>query len=203
MYFDVEVVNPKETPEKAGGKATHTGRIEFVLYPHEAPRAAENFRAMCTGERGGAKTFTGMKFYRILDAFIDQAGSHGTNSIWDSSFDDDPGGLDLHHERPGLLSAANSGPDSNSGHFSIVVGPAPHLDGSYTIFGEVVAGAETMMAINRLDDPKTHKVTGSAKVTKAGCLLNCAPRGQVTPKCSRRAVVKTTVQGKDMYRCID
>ena len=47
------------------------------------------------------------------------------------------GGLALKHDKPGLLSAANSGPDSNTGYFSIVVSPAPHLDGSYTIFGEV------------------------------------------------------------------
>jgi hypothetical protein len=52
------------------------GRIEFVLYAHEAPRGAENFRAMCTGEKGGKHTFQGMHFYRILDAFIDQARAH-------------------------------------------------------------------------------------------------------------------------------
>ena len=85
-------------------------------------------------------TFEGMKFYRIIDRFIDQSGQHGAASIWGGSFDDDPGGLALRHERGGLLSAANSGPDSNSGHFSIVVAPAPHLDGGYTIFGEVVGG---------------------------------------------------------------
>ncbi|KAJ1637448.1 cyclophilin-like domain-containing protein [Pavlovales sp. CCMP2436] len=78
-----------------------------------------------------------MRFYRIIDRFIDQAGVNGINSIWDGAFDDDPGGLALHHDRDGLLSSANSGPDSNTGHFSIVVAPAPHLDGSYTIFGEV------------------------------------------------------------------
>ena len=125
VYFDTEI---------DGARA---GRIEFILYAREAPRAAENFRAMCVGEKGGKLTFDGMRFYRILDQFIDQAGAGG-GSIWGGAFDDDPAGLALRHERPGLLSAANAGPDTNSGHFSIVVAPAPHLDGSYTIFGEVV-----------------------------------------------------------------
>jgi len=48
------------------------GRIEFVIYANESPRAAENFRAMCTGEKAGKHNFIGMKFYRIIDAFIDQ-----------------------------------------------------------------------------------------------------------------------------------
>ncbi|EOD18861.1 cyclophilin, partial [Emiliania huxleyi CCMP1516] len=135
-----------------GGAAS---RMEFVLYATEAPRAAENFRAMCTGEKGGKLTFSGMRFYRIIDQFIDQAGVNGSRGL--------PPSLSHHlvcvekfyltflrHDRAGLLSAANSGPDSNSGHFSVVVSPAPHLDGSYTIFGEVVSGHDTMMAINKL-----------------------------------------------------
>ena len=84
-----------------GGAAS---RMEFVLYATEAPRAAENFRAMCTGEKGGKLTFSGMRFYRIIDQFIDQAGVNGVGSIWGSStvsgssFDDDPGGLALRHD---------------------------------------------------------------------------------------------------------
>jgi peptidyl-prolyl isomerase D len=81
---------------------------------------------------GGKLSYAGAKFYRIIDMFIDQTGVQGVSSIWGGSFDDDPGGLALKHERRGLLSAANSGPDTNSGHFSIVVSPAPHLDGGYT-----------------------------------------------------------------------
>ena len=55
--------------------------MEFVLYAHEAPRHAENFRAMCTGEKGGKLTFKGMTFYRIIDMFIDQAGVQAAGSI--------------------------------------------------------------------------------------------------------------------------
>mmetsp|Transcript_13430 Transcript_13430/g.22358 ORF Transcript_13430/g.22358 Transcript_13430/m.22358 type:complete len:252 (+) Transcript_13430:1-756(+) len=191
VFFDIQI----------DGKAA--GRIEFVLYAHEAPRAAENFRAMCTGERGGKYTFAGMRFYRIIDRFIDQAGVNGVNSIWGGSFDDDPGGLALKHNKAGLLSAANSGPDTNSGHFSIVVAPAPHLNGGYTIFGEVVSGMETVNAINKLTVRGTDRVVGKAVVTKAGCMLNCNSRPSVTPKCKTRSKVAQTERGGHYRPCLD
>ena len=197
VYFDVQI--SYNTPSAADGvPAAAGGRIEFVLYAHESPRAAENFRAMCTGEKGGKLTYTGMRFYRIIDMFIDQAGA-GPGAIWGGSFDDDPGGLKLRHERPGLLSAANSGPDSNSGHFSIVVSPAPHLDGGYTVFGEVLSGMDVMMAVNRLDK----HAKGNAVVSKAGCLANCAPRPEVKPKCLHREEQERKVQGRPMHPCLD
>ena len=192
VFFEVDIEYSDATGERGGG------RIEFVLYRHEAPRAAENFRAMCTGEKGGRQHYKGMNFYRIIDMFIDQSGA-GQGSIWGGSFDDDPGGLALRHERPGLLSAANMGPDTNSGHFSIVVAPAPHLDGGYTIFGEVTSGMDVVMAINKLD--KYRK--GKAIVKEAGCLANCEPRPEVTAKCAHRASESSKVQGKPVHACID
>lgn len=179
------------------------GRIEFVLYAHEAPRAAENFRAMCTAPpAGGNAPYAGMPFYRIIDHFIDQAG--GPSSVWNgSAFDDDPGGLALKHDRSGLLSAANSGPNTNSGHFSIVVSPAPHLNGDYTVFGEVVAGWDTMWAINRLAPPGASRATGSAKVTGAGCSASCERRHDVLAKCKTKAAQTSKVQGRPVHRCLD
>eukprot|EP00877_Chromochloris_zofingiensis_P014813 jgi/Chrzof1/9586/Cz04g08140.t1 len=144
-------------------KGSYIGRITMVLFSKEAPRAANNFRALCTGEKGlvpegreGAGKryhFKGNPFYRIIDEFIDQAGA-GTESVYGGQFKDDPGGLALKHNRKGLLSMANTGPDTNTSHFSIMMGPAPHLDGKYTIFGEVVEGFEVMDAINALSHGK-------------------------------------------------
>jgi len=200
VFFDVQITPAPSDGMDGRGGAALGGRIEFALYAHEAPRAAENFRAMCTGEKGGKTTYKGMKFYRIIDMFIDQAGSHASGSIWGTAFDDDPGGLLLRHDRAGLLSAANSGPDTNSGHFSVVVAPAPHLDGSYTIFGEVTAGWDVMMAINRLDKYDHGR---TATVVRAGCLSSCEPRPSVAAKCKTRATTKTAVQGRQMFKCID
>ena len=70
----------------------------------------------------------GKHFYRIIDSFIDQSGAN-TESVFGGQFKDDPGGLRLKHDRPGLLSMANTGPDTNTSHFSILVSPAPHLVG--------------------------------------------------------------------------
>ena len=144
-----------------------------------------------------------MKFYRIIDRFIDQSGQHGAASIWGGSFDDDPGGLALRHERGGLLSAANSGPDSNSGHLSIVVAPAPHLDGGYTIFGEVVGGMDVVEAVNKLAVKGRDTPKGEAKVVKAGCTQYCEPRPEVTAKCAHRDTETTKVQNRPIHKCLD
>jgi cyclophilin family peptidyl-prolyl cis-trans isomerase len=153
VYFDVEI---KENP---------VGRIEMVLFPDVAPRAAENFRQLCTGESGRvpdeegregaglARHFKGASFYRIIDQFIDQAGAN-VESVFGGQFEDDPGGLALKHEHKGILSMANMGPDTNTAHFSIMMGPQPHLDTHYTIFGQVVEGFDVVDAINALSKGK-------------------------------------------------
>lgn len=207
VYFDVKIKWDK-LAAPGEKKRLDGGRITFVLYAKESPRHAENFRAMCTGEKGGKFSFNGMSFYRIIDMFIDQAGSHKAGSIWGTSFDDDPGGLKLKHEKPGLLSAANGGPDTNSGHFSIVVAPAPHLDGGYTVFGEVISGHDVMMAINSLSPPGSDRAKlGKAWVEVAGCIDSCDPirvNGQpVTAKCMEREKEIRPVQGRPGHPCLN
>ncbi|GBF94044.1 peptidyl-prolyl cis-trans isomerase D [Raphidocelis subcapitata] len=142
-----------------GIRGKYVGRVEIVLFTHTSPRSAENFRQLCTGERGivpqgreGAGQpyhFKGRPFYRIVEGFIDQAGAE-VESVFGGEFRDDAGGLQLKHDRIGLLSMANAGPNTNTAHFSIMLGPAHHLDGSYTIFGEVVSGLEAVRAVNAL-----------------------------------------------------
>ncbi|KXZ46929.1 hypothetical protein GPECTOR_39g423 [Gonium pectorale] len=121
---------------------TRLGRIEMVLFVKESPRAGENMRQLCSGEKGG-------KYTLKADRFIDQTGA-AADGIFDGEFHDDPGGLKLKHTHKGLLSMANSGPNTNGGHFSLIMGPAHHLDGSYTIFGEIVSGIEVAEQVNHL-----------------------------------------------------
>ncbi|KAG2487798.1 hypothetical protein HYH03_013642 [Edaphochlamys debaryana] len=128
---------------------TVLGRIEYVLFAKDSPRAAENMRVLCSGEMGKDLHLKGSYYYRIIDRFIDQTGARG-DGIFGGPFHDDPGGIKLKHDRKGLLSMANSGPNTNGGHFSTTMGPAHHLDGSYTIFGEVVSGLEIAEAVNKL-----------------------------------------------------
>lgn len=114
----------------------------------------------------------GNYFYRIIDQFIDQTGA-GTESIYGSDFKDDPGGLELKHDRGGLLSMANNGPDTNGSDFSIVVHPSPHLNGAYVIFGEMVSGWNVAVAINILSIGKPDHTAGpevQAKIVNSGQL---------------------------------
>ena len=157
VFFDIEI------------DSKPAGRMEMMLFTSVAPRAATNFLRMCTGEKGGRYTYQGARFYRILDLFIDQTGVDGVGAIDGSTFDDDPGGLALLHDRPGLLSCANSGKNTNTNHFSIMIAPAPHLNGAYTIFGEVVRGFDVAVAINKLASA-SGAPTGAAVIVKAGQL---------------------------------
>jgi peptidyl-prolyl isomerase D len=91
----------------------------------------------------------GVYFYRIIDQFINQAGV-GTDSTYGGYFKDDPGGLAIEHDRAGLLSMAQTGPDTNDSHFSIMMNPAPHLNGKHVVFGELVSGWDVAQAINAL-----------------------------------------------------
>lgn len=112
----------------------------------------------------------GASFYRIIDKFIDQTGT-GTDSIYGGTFKDDVGGLALKHDRGGLLSMANNGPDDNQSDFSIVVAPAPHLNGKYVIFGELVSGWDVAMAVNALAEGKPDNTASfevQAKITDSG-----------------------------------
>lgn len=177
VYFDVEI------------KGQAVGRIEFVLFVDISPRCAENFRRFVTGEAGIApegsegaglkKHFKGAPFYRIIDQFIDQSGV-ATESSYGGQFEDDPGGLELKHEHKGLLSMANMGPNTNTNHFSIMMNPAPHLDGHYTIFGQAVSGFDVIDAINALSRDKPDK---TATAEDGAVIKDCGElrRGSIKP----------------------
>ena len=150
----------------------------LVLFAAEAPLAAENFRQLATGEAGrvppgreGAGrfyTFRGASFYRIIPGFIDQSGSN-TDSVYGGLFPDDPGGLALKHDRPGRLSVANTGPNENGGHFSILLAAAPHLDGKYVVFGQVLRGMATVRIINALgEEGRDTEPSGKAVIVDCG-----------------------------------
>ena len=149
-------------------KGQPIGEVSFVLYAIDSPHAAENFRLMCTGELGKPYTFANAPFYRIIDAFINQAGVQAAQAAVGEyrgrAFPDDQGGLKLRHDRPGLLSVANAGPDTNTGHFSVVMNPAPHLDGSYVIFGELLDGMSVMNQVNALAMGKETTASAGARI---------------------------------------
>ncbi|KAH9325552.1 hypothetical protein KI387_005730, partial [Taxus chinensis] len=133
------------------------GRIVVEVFSHVVPKTAENFRALCTGEKGlGPHTgaplhYKGVLFHRVMKGFIIQGGDisghdgTGGESIYGLNFEDE--NFILKHERKGMLSMANSEPNTNGSQFFITTTRTSHLDGKHVVFGKVIKGKGVIRAI--------------------------------------------------------
>ena len=142
-YFDVEI-----------GEGDFKGRIVYELFTKVVPLTAENFRVICTGERGHPDLhYKGGIFHRIIKGFMAQGGDttnrNGTGgiSIYGEKFDDEQ--IWYPHTHAGVLSMANAGPNTNGSQFFICFGPTPHLNEKHTIFGRVIDGWDVVEAMQK------------------------------------------------------
>jgi len=165
VWFDISI---------AGTKA---GRLNFVLFSDITPICAENFRCLCTGEKGVGKSgknlhYKGSSFHRIIPQFMLQGGDftsgdgRGGESIYGSKFKDE--NFKLKHDKVGLLSMANAGKDTNGSQFFITTVLCSWLDGKHTVFGQI-ADEESWALVQKIEGLGSDSGAPKKKVTIDDC----------------------------------
>ena len=148
------------------------GRVTFELYNDTVPKTTENFRALCTGEKGFG--FKGSKFHRVIPGFMCQGGDFTppvtalvARSIYGAKFADESfAGKAGKHTGDGCLSMANAGPNTNGSQFFVCTGQTPHLDGKHVVFGKCVEGYDVIKKIEAVG-------SGSGATSKPVEITNC------------------------------
>jgi len=182
------------------------GRLMAELFPEVAPRSAENFRALCTGERGagaGGKPlhYKGSVFFRSIKGILLQGGDiennngSGGESIYGKHFDDEGFAREHHY---GSLSMANTGPNQNGSQFFIILGRCPDLDGKHVVFGQITE--ESKAVLKKIQQVKVNERDCP---TKRIVVRDCGELAGATlaaPEAGARTKLRHVILGKKRER---
>ncbi|KAJ4405634.1 Peptidyl-prolyl cis-trans isomerase-like 1 [Didymella pomorum] len=145
---------------------TTVGLITVELYNEHAPKTCKNFSGLAQ-----RKYFDGLIFHRIISSFMIQGGDptgtgRGGESIYGEKFEDEISPA-LKHTGAGILSMANSGPNTNGSQFFITLAPTPWLDGKHTIFGRVKSGMQSVKKLGLVKTDREDRPVEEVKILKA------------------------------------
>lgn len=181
VYFDIQI------------NGEDAGRLTMGLFGKDVPKTVENFRALCTGEKGKGKSgkplhYKASGFHRVIPDFMLQGGDftmgngRGGESIYGEKFNDE--GFGIIHDVPGLLSMANAGPNTNGSQFFITTVPTAWLNGKHVVFGRI---------LDNMDLVKKIEAYGSRGSGKTSAVITISDCGEIKEEAAAEgAEAKTT-----------